>query len=276
MSRPHTHPSAHTSGPCFRTDADGNIPLSRDWSGLLTGASALPLVVLQTRNTYARLVTLAPFPELAWSHGCGLAQSKTSDLTLQPSRFLQAHARIAHCNCCGSVGRIQIFDTTGAESLQLCAHPDTEPAAWARFLTPFAAPLNATLRTAPHGHYYAGLPFETTTDTTLHDTSLLSVLLELFSAEKIPFACTLHSSSVTQHRDLTPRRVSCRHGLLTIADGVSTLQITLAALRHLAVRPRRIDLIGLDGTSLVTLRPTGTPDGACLWSATLQTAISRI
>lgn len=276
MSRPHPHPSARVAGHRFRTDADGNIPLSRDWSGLFAAARSLPLVVLQTRNTYARLVTLSPFPELAWSHGRGLAQSETADLTLQPSRFLQARARIAHCSCCGSVGRIQIFDTTGAESLQLCAHPDTVPADWASLIAPFAAPLNATLRPVAAGLYYAGPPFETPADTTLHDPSFLPLLIDLFAAEDAPFSCTLHSSSVSQHRDLTPRRVSNRHGLLTIADGVTTLQVTLPALRHLAVQPRRIDLIGLDGTSLATLRPAGTPDGACLWSAILHTALSRI
>lgn len=274
MSRPHPHTSADAHR--FRTDADGNIPLSRDWSGLLTEARRLPLVVLQTRNTYARLVTLAPFPELAWSHGRGLAQNKTGDLTLQPSRWRQAHARIAHCSCCGSVGRIQILDTTGAEALQLCAHPDTEPADWAGLIAPFAAPLNATLRPAPAGLFYAGIPFDTPADATRHDASFLPLLIDLFSAEDAPFACTLHSSSVSQHRDLTPRRVSLRHGLLTIADGVTTLQITLPALRHLAVQPRRIDLIGLDGTSLATLRPAGTPDGACLWSAMLRAALFRI
>ena len=274
MSRPHTPSSA--TGSCFRTDADGNIPLSRDWLGLLTGARRLPLVVLQTRNTYARLVTLAPFPVLTWSPARDLAQTESGDLTLQPSRWRQAYARLAHCSCCGSVGKIQVFDTAGAECLQLCAHPDTEPAAWSRFLEPFAAPLNATLRTAPAGVYYEGIPFDNTDGTSLHDTALLSILLELLSAEEITFSCTLHSSSVTQHRDLTPRRVSCRNGLLCISDGITTLQVTLPAVRHLAVCPRRIDLIGIDGTSLVTLRPAGTLDGACLWSATLQAALARI
>lgn len=273
ISRPHCH---RTDGPLFRTDAEGNIALSRDWPALLGQIRRFPLVVLQTRNAWVRLITLAPFPALSWSPARDRARDDGGALLLDASRWCLARGRLSPCACCGSAGRIRIFDTTGAECLQLCAYPGTGPAEWAACLAAFAAPLNAAVRPVPRGVFNRGERFAAAPGATRHAPSLLPVLIDLFVNEEAPVSCALHTPGATQRRTLTPRRVSCEQGLLTVADGVHTLQIVLPALDHLSVGSRRIDLVSLDGTSLLSLSPAATPDGACLWSAILHTALSRI
>ncbi|MEZ0218098.1 MAG: hypothetical protein ACAH89_13260 [Rariglobus sp.] len=274
-STPHTSPP-RSSGPCFRTDAEGNIPLSRDWLGLLSRARRFDRVVLQTRNTCVRLVTLAPLPSLTWFSALDCARNDQGDLTLGLSHWGQARARLAHCSCCGSPGKIQIFDTTGRECLQLCAHPDIDPSDWAGFLAPLAAPLNATVHPVSPGLFYTGRIFTAHPGATEHDTSLLSVLLELFARAEASLDCDLHTPAATQRRRLSPRRITCEHGLLTVADGVHTLQVILPAIARLVVHPRHIHLVGPDGASLLSLHPADTPDGTCLWSAILHAALNRI
>jgi hypothetical protein len=273
MSRPHPHSSVPARR--FRTDTEGNIPLARDWFGLLNQTRRFDRVVIQTRNTCVRLITLGSAPALAWSLGCGLARDDRSGLTLRPSRLGQALGRLAHCTCCGSAGNIRFFDMTGVECIQLCAHPDTEPASWADFLAPFTAPLNATHHPLPSGLFCTGADFKVHPDTVLHDPGLLFVLLDLFAGNNTPLACTLHTPGAIQHRALIPRRISSLQGLLTVTDATTTLQIVLPALRHLAVHPSKIDLVGIDGTSLLTLSPAGDPPAARLWSAILDTALDR-
>jgi hypothetical protein len=275
MSRSRTHPSANATALRFRTDADGNIPLACDWFGLLTASRRLGRVVLQTRNAYVRLITLDSAPELAWSSGRGLARDDRSHLTLRPGRWRQARARLAHCTCCGSAGNIRFFDSLGIECLQLCAHPDTEPAEWAGLLAPFTAPLNATPRPLPAGLFCNGTGYTAGPETSLHDPRLIIAFLELFAAKNAPLRCTLSTPGAVQSRDLVPLRRSCLHGLLTVTDGITTLQITLPALRHIAVRPDRIDLGGIDGTSLLVFSPAGDTDAARLWLVFMETALSR-
>jgi hypothetical protein len=41
------------------------------------------------------------------------------------------------------------------------------------------------------------------------------------------------------------------------------------------VHPTKIDLVGIDGTSLLALSPAGGPPAARLWSAILNTALNR-
>lgn len=275
FTRASTHPFHHRPAPCFRTDAEGNIALSRDWSGLLTGALRFDRVVLQTRNACARLVTLAPLPALTLSE-LGHAQDDQGDLVFDLSHWGQARAHLAHCSCCGSPGNIRVFDTAGRECLQLCAHPDTEPADWADFLAPLAAPINVPVHPLLHGGFYSGRTLTADAGATRCDPALLPVLLNLFARSEASLNCSLHTPAATQRRRLSPRRVTCAHGLLTVADGVNTLQVALPALARIAVHPRQIHLIDHDGISPLSLHPTDTPEGACLWSAILHAALQRI
>jgi hypothetical protein len=275
--RPATSASSSRSlGPCFRTDAEGNIALSRDWHGLLIRARRFDRLIFQTRNSCVRLITLAPFPPLIWSNTRDCARDDQGDLTLDLAHWAHARARFSHCSCCGSPGKIQVFDTAGVESLQLCAHPDIEPADWADFLSPWVAPLNAAPATPPPRVFHPGRAFADRPGATDRGVSLLPVLLDLFARSEASLDCNLPTPAVTQRRRLTPRRITCEHGLLTVTDGVHTLQIILPALSRLSVHPRHIHLIGHDGNSVLSLHPADTSDGANLWSAILHTALNRI
>lgn len=268
--------SSRALGRCFRTDAEGNIALARDWHGLLTRARRFDRLIFQTRNSCVRLITLAALPPLTWSTTRDCARDDQGDLTLNLAHWAHARARLSHCSCCGSPGKIQIFDTAGTECLQLCAHPDIEPVDWADFLSPWIAPLNATPYNTPSGVFHPGRRFTSRPGAVDHDVALLPVLFGLFARSEASFDCDLHLPAVTQRRRISPGRISCQHGLLTVADGVHTLQIVLPALSRLSVQPRHIHLIGHDGNSVLSLHPADTSDGACLWSAILHTVLNRI
>ncbi|MDF3057052.1 MAG: hypothetical protein K0R17_1267 [Rariglobus sp.] len=262
----------------FRTDAAGNIPLSRDWFSLLSRTGAFNRIVLQTRNTCVRLVTSGPLPALTWSPTRESAHDTHGTFTLHSGLWHQAYARLEPCACCASPGKLQVFDAAGAERLQMCAVPEISSTAWAACLAPLAAPCNATLRPAPRGIFYPGPRFHPPAGISLHDPALLPALFDLFAREAASFTCTLPSPAATQRRELTPRHLTFEHGLLTASDGQHTVQIVLPAVHHLAWRndhrQRPLHLVGREGTHLLELGPAGTPDGACLWSALLHTVLT--
>jgi len=67
-SRPSIDPIArdHVSR-CFRTSADGRIPLRTDWVGLLAAARRFQWLALQTRHPFARLVSSGRLPAFSMS-----------------------------------------------------------------------------------------------------------------------------------------------------------------------------------------------------------------
>lgn len=261
------HPisSRHRISPAFRTDSEGNFPLSPDWPALLAALGGLPLVVTQTRNTAARLVTLAPFPSLDWTPDRSEARDGADALVLRASRWTSASARVAHCRCCGSVGRIRITDSSGAESLQACPHPDVNPADWADLLAPFAAPASAFLRPACAFTSAGSRPAHSACPVPV---SFVPAVLGLFSREESPLLVDIPAPAAAQRREMIPARLSVRHGLLSAADGVHTLQLVLPSLARAEASPGRIDAFSAGGDRVISLFPAASSSG--LWNEALS------
>lgn len=263
------HPlsSRHRFSTVFRTDSEGDFPLSPDWPALLAALGSLPLVVTQTRNAAARLVTLAAFPALDWTPGLGEARDDADTLVLRTSLWSSASGRVAHCRCCGSIGRIQIMDSTGAECLQVCPHPDVDPADWAGLLAPFALPTgpSAFRRPPPVPASFTSRPAPSACRVPV---SVVPAVIELFSREESPLLVELPSPAAGQRREMIPSRLSLRHGLLSAADGVHTLQLCLQALARVDASPGRLDAFSADGQRALSLLPAG--DSSALWDETLS------
>lgn len=251
----------------FRTDSEGDFPLSSDWPALLAALGGLPLVVSQTRNVAARLVTLGPFPALDWTPDRSEARDEASALVLLASLWSAAFARVAHCRCCGSVGRIQITDSTGVECLQVCPHPDIDPADWAALLAPFAAAPGEAVFRRPFSSF-ASAGSRPAPQACRVPASVVPALLDLFRREESPLLVELPSPAAGQRREMVPARLSIRHGLLTAADGVHTLQLVLPALDRVESSPGRLDAFSADGARVLSLSPVAASAG--LWDEALS------
>jgi hypothetical protein len=175
---------------------------------------------------------------------------------------------------------VEVHDIHGVEFLQLCARSEEEPAAWAAYLATIAAPLNAVIPppAPPARHLFARLPADARLLT--RNVDALPALLSLLANEETSFTCTLHTPACTHTRELTPRRVICEDGLLTVGDSETTLQAALASAHGLAVQRHdhrlNLHLVGPGDTSLLTFHSAADPASALLWRAALRATFSLL
>lgn len=267
-------PSASTSGcsRCFRTDADGRIPLTRDWRALLDTVSRLPTLAIQTRHTYARLVHLGPLPSLSWDEAGTTARDEAGSLHLRCHRWGEAWGRLALCTCCDSPGRIEIENAQGGEILQLCPVSGTPPAEWAGVLSVLA--LSDAAQNFS-GRKLTGFPLMPESVRALPATAstVLPALLAALGEEQIPVSFLLRTPEVTQLREFIPQQVSTSYPLLIASDGCTTLQLALSPVHGLALGPdHSLHLAGPGGTLLLSLAPGAGRSEA--WCAMLHACLT--
>jgi len=257
---------------CFRTDAQGRIPLRADWPALFSALSPLGEIAVQSRHTYARLVHLGPPPGIVWDEDALTGRDESGSLRLHAALWGRPYGRLAICSCCDAPGHIEIHNVHGGDILQLCPTAEVSPAAWAACLDPLVEPAAA------------GFPADRRTGFPLLPPGLhplreevgeLSPLLAALGARRVPVRFLLRTPEIVHLREFTPRRVVTDYPLLVATDFRTTLQLALPPVQSLAVGPDLgLHLAGPGGTLLLSL--IGGACHAAAWRAALHAAFPSL
>ncbi len=246
---------------CFRTDADGRITLTRDWRTLFLAAQSVGHVALQTRHHFARLVTFTSIPTFTWSADGTRAHDDSGTLQLHAGSWRHAHGLLRACPCCDSPGRIEIRNASGAEFLQFCPLPASDPLHWADFLAAVSAPpvRAPSFKIAPFESAPALVRLSRTAFPLAAPASTLAPLIAAFGHENIPLRVTLRTAEISHHREFVAHEVSVDEGLLALGGGSTRLHLALPAVSHLALTAHTdswaLHAIGHDHRRLCFHRP---------------------
>jgi hypothetical protein len=267
---------------CFRTTADGRIPLTQDWLTLLTAARSLGRVAIQTRHAYARLVAFREVPEFFVCPEHGYVQALDGSLRLHFGRWHRAWGRLVECDCCGTPGRMEVHNAHGLEFLQICPIPGCEPAEWARFLET-AAMDHATIMDVSAADRRAEMAFpRLAAGARLLSNNAEDVVPLLLApgGNGVAVRCALRTAEALHSRGLMTSHVDVTDGVLTAGEKGARFQIGLSAVRALALSTsahgETLHFTGPGDTSLLTLTASAEADSQEAWRAALQEAFPKI
>lgn len=281
VSRPPSRPPHR--GRCFRTDADGRIALAADFPRLLRTLARVGRVAVQTRHASARLVAVvAPSSVLAYAGSSdALLAADDGVVRCQLGRWRRAWGFLSPCPCCSSPGRVEIQDETGAELLQFCALPGSDPHGWSDYLDAVASPVesgaeNPSGRGAGHGRLplpaaHVWLPF---------DLDGLLALLAALGSEGLAVRCTLRTGGACHARDLVPRCCHEQDGLIDVGQPGAHFQLAAPAARGLAFTSDAtgpaLHVVGRDDTILLSFSAALDPLASTLWQRALGLAFPAL
>jgi hypothetical protein len=206
---------------------------------VVAGIQSLPLVALQTRHAFARLIHLGLPPELHWQATPAGLVAQTTNSTLQ-LLFEPGHrhcGRLRTCACCQSPGHIEVFSPEGREFLQFCAPHDCPSADWARCLSGLASAEKPSPVPEYLGHHYGGPALPRDAQIVAGDSYELLRLFTLICDTGLAVSCTLESSESRHTRRFTDPQVSSEAGMLTLRGVRTTVQVGLPFVRALAITP---------------------------------------
>ncbi len=257
---------------CFHTDAEGRIPLQRDWPALFTALQGLEEIALQSRHTYARLIHLGAPPELVWDAAGLHGRDETGALQFRAERWGEAWGRLRVCECCDSPGHILINNARGGDILELCPTANIPVASWAACLAKVATNQPSTDARGK----LAGFPLLPRGLREIRETAdVLPELLSALATAQAPVRFLLRTPEVMHLREFTPRRVSADYPLLVATDFRTTLQVALPPVQRLLIGPDlSIHLAGPGDTLLLSLG-SGT-DAASAWHAAVDANLSLL
>lgn len=255
-------------GPCFHTDAAGNIPLTRNWPALLRRLSAFNEIAVQSRHTYARLTHLGPLPSFTWNSSGNAARDDSGSLKFDCTKWGGARAQLALCECCGSPGRIEIQNQHGAEFLQFCPMPATPPISWATCLADLL-PTHALVPLAP-GRILTG--FNLLPDNTLPISVSTAALVDFLSRlvdSAVSLRCTLSTPEFLHQREFVPCGLEATGPFLIFGGPRVTVQLALPGVCNLALDAagHALHVVGPGGILLLTLECARESDA---WAAALR------
>lgn len=266
IGSPRSRPGVHS--PCFRTDAEGRIPLTRDWRKLFQTLGRLGTVAVQSHHAYARLIALDGPPVLRWEADGLRATSDSGALRLRCSGWGGAFGRLAICPCCDSPGLIEIQNAQDADFLQLCALPGSDPAAWARCLADAAGEAGTRHPVAPRVLFGISLLPEGIRRVAATGAGLPAFFSEV-AAEAIRIRVLLPTPELTHLREFTPEYVTVSDPILTVHDRRVTLQLGLPHVRALNVADDgTLHIVGPTGALLLSF--ASAPDRRARWRVLLQ------
>lgn len=269
------------TGHCFRTGADGRIPLTHDWLRLLREATRVGRFALQTRHASARLVTETTLAEISLrAEGArALAFDETGLLDFRFASWGQAWGYLRACECCASPGRLEVINRTGGEFLQLCAMPDAAPHGWSDYLAAITTPAGNLVAepAAPGSPPLFTLPCMRGAHATLpFDLEALSALLYAFGDEGLPVRCTVRTADLSHQREFVPSDLVERGGIFTVGENGTRLQLAWPTVASVAVTHDAsgwaLHLLNHHAAIVLTLSAAHAPAAAVTWHNALQTA----
>lgn len=263
---------------CFRTNAEGRIAVTDDWLKLLQTLERLGPVALQTRNACARMVAVMPVPALSWCPQRRCARDEAGALCFQLDHWHRAWARLAHCDCCGSPGRIEVCNRYGLDFLQLCALPECEAADWADILAEISRDDAGDEQEERSWEESGFVRVPAEARTVRGDGGHLEPLLARLADEAGSVGCMLAAGETWHRREFALKRVFSDAGVLTAGAGLSRFQLGLPAVRRLATTSwngqTQLHVAGTDEALLLTLSAAGGAAGENLWNEALRSVFA--
>jgi hypothetical protein len=274
---------APSVGRCFQTAADGRIALTRNWATLLREGYRAGRMGVQTGHAFARLIAVTDLGELALRAGgaSAIASDRSGTLEFHFAQWDRAWGFLRSCACCGSTGRLEVWNRAGAQFLQLSAVPGSDPHAWSDYLAVVTAPvgglgragvaepaaLSSVFLRSMLSRARVRLPF---------DPESFVALLTAFGDEGVAVGCTVSSDELIHRRDFVPRCVSEEAGVVSAGEDGASLQFAWPAARELALTSDEnglsLRVIGVDDLVLLTLSAAANPLAAASWRGALSAA----
>jgi hypothetical protein len=282
-TRPAATVSRGSFSRCFRTTADGRIPLIPDWPAIFEAARTLGRIAVQTRHAYARVVATVELPAFAWTPDSRGAAAADGSLQFQLDERHRAWGRLAECECCGTSGRIELRNEHDLEFLQLCPLPEYAPGLWAGFLDGLAEARaacvwpGATDVARTRGRVPCSFPSIPTHALTLgRDAHVLAPLLAALGDAGVPLRCQMVTREARHTREFIARQVIVGDGLLTAGERYTRFQLGLPIVRSLALSDADdvwvLHIGGPDDTSLLALTSGDDPAADAAWRSTVRRA----
>ncbi|MBC2607829.1 hypothetical protein [Pelagicoccus albus] len=261
----------------FRTDYAGNIPVPNNWLHIFqVAAEQLDSVYLQSRNTYARLVSHTPLHKFAFDEELNEGVSLDGSFRFRQRSGSTVLAKVDYCDCCNSPGRISFFNQRGFETLQLCC-PSTIPIyKWARFVQSICQGTPQSETTSEP----SGLsPLEKGPIPLRHTPATLVSILDYICDRQASIELTLETPDSTQIRELTPKNISFDDITISAHAERCTFQIGFPAIKSLQLDiedPETPTLIvtGPQNLQLMAIRPTSEPFSRSCFSAITNDLLS--
>lgn len=275
--------TAPRAGRCFRTDADGRIALTNDWPKLLRESFRAGRFAVQTRHAFARLNKITDLGEFALRAGgaSGIASDETGVLDFCFGAWGRAWGFLRPCECCGSTGRIEVWNRAGGEFLQLSAMPVADAHAWSDYLAAVVAAAESgtgslAIEAAPSSGAFE-LPRLPRTSVRLpFHLEALGALLRAFGDEGLLVRCTVSTANLVHRRDLVPRGVTEHGGIVSAGEPGARVQFAWPAVRALAltsdVAGLSLHLVGADDAILLTISAAADPLARATWRGALAAA----
>lgn len=262
-------------GRCFRTGPDGRIGIVGNWSALLREAHRVGQIALQTRHAFARIVAFTALPDFSAEPDRGFIRSETGSLHCCFQRWHRAWGWLRQCECCGSPGRVQIHNATGAEFMQFTAAPGSEAEAWSDFLAA-VSDRDASPSSAENGGEFILPRLVSAHARAAFDPHAFFMLLRAFGDERLPLRFTVRTAEIAHRRDLVPSTVLCDESLLHAGEAGASVQLALPAVRSLAVTSDvnglALHAVGEAETVLLTISGAFDPIASAAWQGALGRA----
>jgi len=212
---------------CFRTEADGSIPIHADWFTLFENLRSLEYYYLQTGHSCCRLIENTKPLEICWLEDKNLAKDKTGRLVLRGGQAFTTTGLVAHCDCCGSPGRIHFKNEYGLEIMQVCASSQTEACDWGSTIEKCCQENQPNLKKEAANH-----PPSIPCTALLHrDThcGAIELLRRLFHSQ-VPFSVNLSTTGICHRTEIKPEYVGWNDKLFEVQSSTATLLLSHSAI----------------------------------------------
>ncbi len=246
---------------CFRTLPDGSIPLKANWVDLFQSLGQLKSYYLQSRHMGCRLIKKTAPLEVFWVKENALARDRNGELILHKAKAFRTSAMIDRCDCCGSAGRISLYNPYNLEIMQFCSSIEEDVEDWAQ------AVANCTRHTSnseasPNPPHLPMIPPEA--EVLRFDSGTSSRLLVDFFQTKTTCHITLVTTGISHSTNIIPTSTRWTIDLVEVFGDNITIQLATASVSEVYVvqNDNRLSLLvgSRDHFQLLSIGPPEDPN----------------
>ncbi len=256
---------------CFRTRSDGTIPVKVSWVDMFNSVNQLENYYLQTRHMGCRLIQKTSPITLFWVKENQFARDTRGQLFFEESRGLKTTALIQRCECCGSPGRLSVFNPYNLEIMQICASTSEAPENWARAIADCIALSRESFPSSNPPH----LPIIPAEAETLYDSTGAGIrfLVDFFQTE-VSFTATLSTTGIRHRMPMNPTSTRWAIDLIEVFGPETTIQLCPSVISELYVieKENRLSLVvgSIDQFQLLSIDPPENERASELYQSVLK------
>ena len=218
--------SRDCSGLIIATNDEGLIALKPDFVELFRRLTFLPECYLQTRHANATLIARKRKIELRCIESTNLITDCEKSLQLDRTINHRMYARVSHCECCGSPGRIEVRNKRNLEVLQICCSPIVKAVDWGKIIAASSIK-EAKCHIRTDRERYPFIP--KLAKKVARGPSQMTKFFELLHEQSITFVATLETDGVIHSERILAEKIECSDDTLIIQGSAQTLRLDLVA-----------------------------------------------